>query len=619
MRPLTCLLLTILIVGPLGNAQRRFAEGTVPPPKFADPQRKQKLGAAFPEIEKLFNAFVQRANMPGAVMGIIIDGELVWVKATGVRETTDKTPVTPDTVFRIASMTKSFTAMSILKLRDEGKLSLDDPVSRYIPALADLPYPTKDSPAITIRHLLTHSEGFPEDNPWGDRQLAQTDETVREWIRAGIPFSTPPGTAFEYSNYGFGLLGQVVTRAAGKPYADYVRDNILRPLGMNSSTFDMSAVPKDRIALGYRFEDDGWKPEPILEHGAFGAMGGLWTTANDLARYVAFLMSAYPPRDDADNGPIKRSSAREMQQVGRFQPGSAFRGAVDGPLQFNAGGYGYGLGVSQDCRFAHVVGHGGGLPGYGSLMRWLPEYGVGMIAMSNRTYGGFGGLFGDAANELYKTGGLQPRVVQPSPALLTAMADVSQLIIKWDDALANRIAADNLFLDVPAAVRKERWQSLAKDHGVCKPGTSIEPENALRGTWKMMCERGWLEVGITLAPTMPPKVQLVSIAPVLPPDAEMTKTIETVGKLLVAWDADVVKSIAAPALDVERTRRHFAAASPWGACKIGETLSGNGTRSSTVRLTCEKGPMAARVSLDANTHKLTGVDLIPLREQRCVP
>jgi len=608
-----------LIVGPLGNAQRRFAEGTVPPPKFADPQRKQKLGAAFPEIEKLFNAFVQRANMPGAVMGIIIDGELVWVKATGVRETTDKAPVTPDTVFRIASMTKSFTAMSILKLRDEGKLSLDDPVSRYIPALADLPYPTKDSPAITIRHLLTHSEGFPEDNPWGDRQLAQTDETVREWIRAGIPFSTPPGTAFEYSNYGFGLLGQVVTRAAGKPYADYVRDNILRPLGMNSSTFDMSAVPKDRIALGYRFEDDGWKPEPILEHGAFGAMGGLWTTANDLARYVAFLMSAYPPRDDADNGPIKRSSAREMQQVGRFQPGSAFRGAVDGPLQFNAGGYGYGLGVSQDCRFAHVVGHGGGLPGYGSLMRWLPEYGVGMIAMSNRTYGGFGGLFGDAANELYKTGGLQPRVVQPSPALLTAMADVSQLIIKWDDALANRIAADNLFLDVPAAVRKERWQSLAKDHGVCKPGTSIEPENALRGTWKMMCERGWLEVGITLAPTMPPKVQLVSIAPVLPPDAEMTKTIETVGKLLVAWDADVVKSIAAPALDVERTRRYFAAALPWGACKIGETLSGNGTRSSTVRLTCEKGPMAARVSLDANTHKLTGVDLIPLREQRCVP
>jgi hypothetical protein len=267
----------------------------------------------------------------------------------------------------------------------------------------------------------------------------------------------------------------------------------------------------------------------------------------------------------------------------------------------------------------HNVGHGGGLPGYGSLMRWLPEYGVGLIAMSNRTYGGFGGLFNDALNEMHKTGALQPRVVQPSPALLSVQADVSQLIIKWDDALANRIAADNLFLDVPAEVRKARWQSLAKEHGVCKPGTSIEPENALRGTWKMMCERGWLEVGITLAPTMPPKVQLVNIAPVLPPDAEMTKTVETVGKLLGGWDAKVVEAMAAPPLDVERMRRQFAAASGWGTCRVGETLSGNGTHSSTVRLVCEKGPLAARVNLDAASHKLTGVDLFPLREQRCVP
>ena len=620
MRLLICLLLITLILAPLAVAQRRFAEGSVPPPKFADPQRKQKLAAAFPEVEKLFLAYVQRANMPGAVMGIIIDGELVWVKATGVRETTDKSPVTPDTVFRIASMTKSFTAMAILKLRDDGKLSLEDPVARYIPALADLPYPTKDSPVITIRHLLTHSEGFPEDNPWGDRQLAQTDEAVRAWMRAGIPFSTAPGTAFEYSNYGFGILGQIVTRASGKEYAVYVRDNILRPLGMNSSFFEMSEVPREHIALGYRFEDGGWKPEPILAHGSFGSMGGLWTTARDLARYVSFLMSAYPPRDEADNGPIKRSSAREMQQVGRFQPGGAFRGTVDGPLLFSAGGYGYGLGVSQDCRFDHTVGHSGGLPGYGSVMRWLPEYGVGLIAMSNRTYGGFGGVSNDALNELYKTGALKPRVVQPSPALLSAQADVSQLIIKWDDALANRIAADNLFLDVPAEVRKSRWQGLAKDHGVCRmPGTTIEPENALRGTWKLMCERGWLEVGITLAPTMPPKVQLINIAPILPPDAEMTKTIETLGKLLVAFDADVVKSIAAPSLDVERMRRQFAAAAAWGSCRTGETLSGNGTRNSTVRLVCDKGPMAARVALDPNTRKLTSVDLFPLREQKCVP
>ena len=621
MRLLTCLLLLTLTcaVAPFAAAQRRFSEGTVPPPKFADPERKQKLAAVYPEVERLFKAYAERQQLPGAVLGIIVDGELVWVKAIGVRETKDKSPVTPETDFRIASMTKSFTAMAILKLRDEGKLSLDEPVARYVPAMADLPYPTKDSPAITIRHLLTHSEGFPEDNPWGDRQLAQTTETMRAWIRAGIPFSTAPGTAFEYSNFGFAILGQVVAKASGRPYSDYVRDNILRPLGMNSSTFEMSAVPRDQIALGYRSENNTWKDEPILADGSFGAMGGLWTNARDLARYVAFLMSAFPPRDEPDNGPIKRSSAREMQQVGRFQPGGAFRGVVDGPLQFSAGGYGYGLGVSQDCRFAHTVGHGGGLPGYGSLMRWLPEHGVGLIAMSNRTYGGFGGLFNDILMAMHKTGALQPRVVQPSAALLAAQADISQLIIKWDDALANRIAADNLFLDVPAETRKARWASLAKEHGVCRPAKTIEPQNALRGSWKMECERGWLDVGITLAPTMPPRVQQIDIAPVMPPDAEMTKTIQAVGNLLGAWDAKAVEAIAAPSLDLERMRRQFTAASAWGSCKVGETLSGNGTRSSTVRLTCDKGPMAARVTVDTNTHKLTGVDLIPLREQTCVP
>ena len=609
-------LLAVLALSSVAQAQQRVATGTVPPATFADPNRKQKLAAAFPEIEKLFNTFAER--MPGAVMGIIVDGELVWVKATGIREATNKAPVTPETVFRIASMTKSFTALAILKLRDDGKLSLDDPATRYVPALADLPYPTSDSPAITIRHLLTHSEGFPEDNAWGDRQLAQTDETMRAWMRAGIPFSTAPGTAYEYSNYGFAILGQIIAKASGRPYADYVRDNILRPLGMNSSTFEMKEVPQDRIGLGYRREDNAWKAEPILAHGSFGAMGGLWTNTHDLARWVAFLMSAFPPRDEADRGPVKRSSVREMQQLWRFSPGSAFRSTTDAPLQLSVSGYGYGLGVAQDCRFAYVIGHGGGLPGYGSLMRWLPDYGVGLIAMSNLTYGGFNSLFNDAANALHRTGALQPRVVKPSPALLAAQADVSQLIVKWDDALANRIMADNVFLDVPAEVRKTRWQSLAQEHGTCRPATSITPENALRGEWRMMCDRGWLNVFMTLAPTMPPKVQAIGIGPVLPPDAEMTKVAESIVKLLGAWDQKALEAIAAPGLNVDKVRRQIAAASAWGTCKPGEPLGGNGTRNSAIRVTCDGGPLVARIALDAS-HKLTSLDLVPLREQRCVP
>ena len=605
--------------GSRARAQQRFSDGQLPPPRFADPERARKLAAAFPEIERIFTSYVERRHMPGAVMGVVIDGELAWVKTAGVRDTRERAPVTHDTVFRIASMKKSFTAMAILKLRDEGKLSLDDPVSQYVPALAGLPYPTKDSPALTIRHLLTHSEGFPEDNPWGDRQLAQTNETMDAWMRAGIPFSTAPGTAFEYSNYGFAILGRIVERAARKPYAEYVREEILLPLGMRASTFEEREVPREHVTKGYRWEDNAWKEEPILAHGSFGAMGGLWTSARDLARYVAFLMSAFPPRDEAERGPVRRSSAREMQQAWRAQPAGASRGTVDAPLQLNVSAYGYGLGVSQDCRFTHVVGHGGGLPGFGSLMRWLPEHGVGLIAMSNLTYGGFGGVFNEAINALHKTGALLPRVAQPSPALLSAQRDVTQLVMKWDDALASRIAADNLFMDERAERRAARLKSLSEKHGACRPPTSIDAENALRGRWRMQCERGWLDVSITLAPTSTPRVQFLFVQSTFPPSEEVTKAVESVMRLMSAWDQKSAEALAAPGFDVERMRKQIGTASQWGACKVGETLAGEGKRDTIVRLNCDRGKLGLSLDLDPAGTRLTGLDVLTSRLDRCVP
>jgi CubicO group peptidase (beta-lactamase class C family) len=186
-------------------------------PRFTDPARRAKLEAAFPRIEKVFERFQQEHRIPGAVFGIVVDGELAYVKGFGVRDRTSQDPVTPDTVFRIASMTKSFTALSILKLRDAGKLSLEDPVAKWIPEFARFQYPTKDTAPILIRQLMSHGAGFPEDNPWGDRQLATDDATLTQWLEQGLPFSTPPDTSYEYSNYGFALLGRIVWKASGRP------------------------------------------------------------------------------------------------------------------------------------------------------------------------------------------------------------------------------------------------------------------------------------------------------------------------------------------------------------------------------------------------------------------
>jgi CubicO group peptidase (beta-lactamase class C family) len=483
-------------------------EQTVP-----DGARAAALRPAFPEIDRLVTEFAKREHIPGAVWGVILDGTLVHVGATGVRELDTKSPVDADTVFRIASMTKSFTAVAILKLRDEGKLSLDDPVERYVPELKALSYPTTDAPPITVRHLLSHAAGFPEDNPWGDQQLAATEDEFSAMLRRGIPFSNPPGVAYEYSNYGFAILGRIVANVAKMPYRDYVTAHVLTPLRMTATTLEPKSVPPARLAHGYRWEDEQWKEEPQLPDGAFGAMGGMLTSLNDLARYVGVYVGAWPARDGQETAPISRASLREMQQVWRPAPATVTRGA-SGAIQLNAGGYGYGLRVSQTCDFNHVVAHSGGLPGFGSQMRWLPEYGVGLIGMGNRTYTGWNGVFNQALELMQKTGALRPRMAAPSAALIKARAEVSQLVRAWDDALADRVAAVNLFLDRSKDRRRRDIAELREKVGACRaPDRFTFVENALRGTWTLECERGNLDVAVTLAPTMPPAVQFLEVAP----------------------------------------------------------------------------------------------------------
>jgi CubicO group peptidase (beta-lactamase class C family) len=482
--------------------------------------RRARLAGGFADIDRLFTDFATTNHVPGAAWGIVIDGGLAHSGAAGIRDISSKTPVDADTVFRIASMTKSFTALAILKLRDEGKLSLDDPAERYVPQLKGLRYPTTDSPRLTVRHLLTHSAGFPEDNPWGDQQLSETEESFTRMLSEGIPFSTAPGTAYEYSNYGFAILGRIVAAVSRQTYDEYVTTNILRPLGMTSTTLHANRVTKGRLAIGYRWEDERWKEEPALPHGSFGAMGGMLTTIRDLSRYVSMYLDASPARDGAETGPVRRASLREMQQPWRPSATRVVLDKANLSAHLTASSYGYGLSNTQTCQFRSVIAHGGGLPGYGSLMRWLPDYGVGIIAFGSLTYTGWGNVVGAAFDRLERTGGLVPRQVVPSGALVAARDDVSQLVVRWDDNLADRIAAENLFMDRSKERRQRDIQDLTAKVGQCAPPDKFDViENALRGSWTMACERGRLQVAITLAPTMPAKVQYLSVraAPEQPP------------------------------------------------------------------------------------------------------
>jgi CubicO group peptidase (beta-lactamase class C family) len=486
-----------------------FGSDAYPPPRFTDPDRVHKLEAALPEIDQIFQRYAETRKVPGMVWGLVIDGRLAHVGSAGVRDRSSHAPVTAATVFRIASMTKSFTALAILKLRDEGKLSLEDPVSKWLPEFASMELPTRDSAPIRVRQLLSHSAGFPEDNPWGDQQLSATDDDMTQWLRHGIPFSTPPGTRYEYSNYAFGLLGRIVTKASGVPYEKYVRAEILAKLHMDASTFDFAEAPASSRAVGYRLQPDGtYSEEPPLPQGVFGSAGGLLTTAADLGKYIAFHLSAWPPRDDSETGPVRRSSVREMSHM--WTPANLTAGRSGGTLRASEAGYGYALRITTDCRFELIAGHGGGLPGFGSYMAWLPDYGVGMFAMANLTYAGPSEPINQSWDVLLKTGGLQKRDWRTSPILSQMRSHIVNLWKSWDDAEAKQIAAMNLFLDAPVAQRRAEIQKLKDEVGECTSAGPVIPENWLRGQFNMTCAKGAIGVFFTLAPTQPPAVQHLS-------------------------------------------------------------------------------------------------------------
>jgi CubicO group peptidase (beta-lactamase class C family) len=289
---------------------------------------------------------------------------------------------------------------------------------------------------------------------------------------------------------------------------------------MHVTTLEAATVPAARLAHGYRRQDDTWLEEPQLPDGAFGPMGGMLTSISDLGRWVGFMLDAWPPRDGAETGPLRRSSRREMQQVVRYGGATAIRNPATGEVALGAGGYAYGLGVRQTCLFRISVAHSGGLPGFGSHMRWLPEYGVGIVALGNLTYTNWGPVAEHALSLLAQTGGLTPRQPEPAPVLTERRAQVSRLLAKWNTSLADSLAAMNLYLDESKERRRAAIERLRTAAGeACHNEGELVAENALRGQWRIRCAKGDLRVAITLAPTEPALVQFLEVTPMTPGDS----------------------------------------------------------------------------------------------------
>jgi CubicO group peptidase (beta-lactamase class C family) len=474
---------------------------------YADSNRLEKIAGAYAVIDNMMKDYAVKSHYPGLVWGLVVDGKLVHTGGSGYTDLAKKTVAGSKSVFRIASMSKSFTAMAILKLRDEGKLDLDDPAYKYIPQMKGLKYPSTDSRAITVRDLLTHAAGFPEDNPWGDRQLADTDQELMQLVQKGISFSTSPGTAYEYSNLGFALLGRIISNVSKMPYQQYITQQILKPLGMTHTYYEYTKVPAKDLAHGYRWINENWREEALEHDGSYGAMGGMLTTIEDFAKYVAFHQSAWPPNNAPDNGPIKRSSLREMQHPWNYPSLNANNRLPSGKVCPTVSSYAYGLSWTKDCENTVSVGHSGGLPGFGSQWKFLPDYGIGVISFANVTYAGTGNVNNLVTDTILRLTGLKPAMVKPSAILEQRKNQLAALLPDWKGAESSGIFAENFFPDNPVDSLRKESKDLFEKAGKISSISTMQSANQLRGIFTMYGENGNVDVFFTLTPETNPLIQ----------------------------------------------------------------------------------------------------------------
>ncbi len=489
------LILSFLLLGPALT----FVPAQTPP---AVP----RLAPALAQLDRAYADLAAERHIPGLVYGVLLDGHLVHTRALGLANVAEKIPAAADTRFRIASMTKSFTALAIYKLRDAGQLALTDPVAKYLPEFRAVTPLTTDAAPITIHHLLTMTAGFPEDNPWGDRQLAVTPAALTDFIRSGLSLSNAPGIGYEYSNLGFALLGQIVTRVAGEPYQTYITREFLQPLGMKATVWEYSEVPPAKLALGYRWENNAWRLEPMLHDGTYAAMGGILTTLDDFARYVSFHLSAYPARDDPDTGPLRRATLREMHQPAVVASVTDAKSLAGEPRPFVTA-YAHGLRWSMDSTGLVNIGHSGGLPGFGSNYRFYPTLDLAIISFANLTYAPMSAANNKVAPFLIEQAALPARPIPTNEILLTRQRALVDLLTTWDAQLGAAVLGENFFLDRDRA----DWITFSRDvlarSGHIVTTGQLRPENQLRGTFTLTCEKGLIDVFFTLTPEATPKVQ----------------------------------------------------------------------------------------------------------------
>lgn len=318
--------------------------------------------------ERLFSAWIEGQiayrGLPGVVVGVVSDQELVWSKGFGFADINAKVPMTATTQFRMASNSKLFTAIAIMQLREEGKLRLDDPVLKYLPWFKAKPVGDDDGP-ITVEQLLSHSSGLQREasDHWASYEFPTAEEIQRLYADRQAVFA--PSVRWKYSNLAFAVAGLVVEKVSGKPWADYVERNIFAPLGMNASSVDHT-VPGLATPYGRRMPDGTREVLPFVDARGMAAATGVTSNVEDMAKFISAQFRRGPR---GGSQIVSGGSWREMLRVRSVE-------------EDWTSGTGLGFDVKR-VKGRTYVGHAGGYPGNTTQTLIQLDDKVGVIVLTN--------------------------------------------------------------------------------------------------------------------------------------------------------------------------------------------------------------------------------------------
>jgi CubicO group peptidase (beta-lactamase class C family) len=329
------------------------------------PARQQQID--FGELEETIREELKATDTPGAAVAVVVDGRLVFAKAFGVSDAETRTPLTAETLFRIASNTKMMTAAALVTLAEQGKLKLDEPVGTYVKGL---------SPAVskvTLQQLLSHTSGIRDGaSDYGLHDDAALGTSIRAWDDGYI--FTAPGRIFSYSNLGYDLAGLVLEEVTGKPYADAMDELVFKPLGMNRTTLRPTVAMTYPLSQGHA-SAGGSAPSvvrPYPDKAEHMPSGGVFTSVSDYSRFVLAFMNG---------GKVDGRTVLLPGVIAKLS--TPYAENPSGSRRWNAR-IGYGLNV-LDYRGVRVLQHGGSVTGFGSLVRMAPERGFAVIILANRS------------------------------------------------------------------------------------------------------------------------------------------------------------------------------------------------------------------------------------------